>query len=293
MAEGIINQIWRNPPKKGVIISLSVFMLASLLVLLGYTISSQNGEKLDAVWPIINAQHASATIDMAEDGVMSIMAANRMGASVSGLRASYWSPYPVPTNYSQDLFAWKYFLSGFSGIGAPALDTANSTRPQAYVRPQDIRLDWINSSFYAVPVNASYSSGALSAYHLNLTMNGSGAPTLLWNNQTSLIQADPGALRLNVTVYNGDMSASDSSDTYVNGSMFNEIAVVQNGAARAWIRIWPERQFQLLQNASTMDFNITLEMASSSSAPRVELADRILSVSGGTSILYNATVRLD
>lgn len=292
MAERVIQNAI-NSPKKGIIISLSVFMLASLLVLLAYTVGAQNGEKLDAAWPAMNTQHASASIGMAGDGVRSIMAANRMGAGVSGLRASYWSPYPVPTNYSQDLLAWKYFASGFSGLSAPSLDTANSTRPQAYVRPQDIMLDWVNSSFFAVPANATYSAGNLSAYHLNLTMNGSGAPTLVWNNQTSLIQASPGALRLNITVYNADWSASATSDTYVNRSVFNEIAVVQDGATRAWIRILPEAKFQLLQNASTMDFNITLEMAGPAAQPRVELADRILSVGGGTSVLYNTTVRLD
>ena len=215
--------------RKGMTISLSIFLLFSALLLLAYALSDANTKGSDA----LTAQAAIDRADNQFDGVsysLSMLPNASLNYTINGtfsLVLTDTMPAQFLNPSSSDSIAFKGFMENYAYTNTRV--NISSAFPAALLlSPQNISIiQSSNTSIVFQPLDNS-SGRTVSNYTITVVVNNSPAPTIAWNplNNVSASSSDAMLVVATAGVIEG---ASNNASAYINKSMLSKLEFTQGG----------------------------------------------------------------
>ena len=208
--------------KKGIFMSLSIFLMFSALLLLAYNISVANTRNNEA----FTARAAMDRMNTQFDGVMySLSQLPNASLNYSANGASFVFLATVPATFmnssSGDFLTFNAFMANFSYTNT-SVNISDSLPGSISIYPQNMTVNQTSNTSFSFQPQDNNSGKSVSNYTIDMVIDSTPAPTIAWNPLNSVLASSSDALYVSATarVIGG---ASTSVGAYINRTLLNKL----------------------------------------------------------------------
>lgn len=200
--------------RKGVLLTISILVIASSFLFLLTHISLYSNSMKDATASLSNFEKINMQFDSASYGIKQILLTESMNISAEGTNISFSKNLSIATNYKYDLSNFRQFIEAYSSVNT-TIDISEALSPKLYIGPQNIVIDHQNGKINFTPENTVQSAGNIEGYDVLITLN---VPTLWinWSQSSELPESNPDSMyfHLGMQGSNGTMYMEKYIDKY-------------------------------------------------------------------------------
>ncbi len=199
---------------KGFVLTVSIFLLASILLYLVGVLSSYSNAMQMADGRLAVLETVNAESDAAAFGMRSLFFLNAVNITQNGTNVTFSQSLPIPSSYSSNVSAFALFIDGY-GFHNTSIRTSEASIPTLYIDPNDMVVNYSSTRMEIRAQNSSASSQRIQAYFFSIVLNAS-KPTVSWSPLNTLLASNPNAMLvvINVTGTNGQTDTSQYLDKY-------------------------------------------------------------------------------
>jgi len=225
-----MDRIQKLGARKGMTISLSIFLLFSALLLLTYTLSDANTKGSDA----LTAQAAIDRVSNQFDGIsysLSMLPNASLNYTINGTSSLVLTgtmPAQFLNSSSSDFIAFDGFMENYSYTNT-RVNISSAFPSPLLISPQNISvIQSSNTSIVFQPLDNS-SGRTVANYTIDIAVNSSPTPAIAWNslNNVSASSSDAMLVMATARVIGG---TSNNISAYINRSALNILQVTQGSS---------------------------------------------------------------
>ncbi len=190
--------------KRGVVLTLSVILMASAFLYLLAAISSYSHSIKEITIPISNFEELNMQFDSAAYGAKSILFNEGVSVSNEGTWLVFEEDLQVAgmKDYYSSMYSYKLFVENFANVNT-TVDISEAGRPRMHIHPQEIEVDHPIGKVRFTPEDTQESMGGLEGYTI-LIMLDEPIPRQEWETIAEVSENDSDAMYLHVGMQGND-----------------------------------------------------------------------------------------
>ncbi|VVB73432.1 Uncharacterised protein [uncultured archaeon] len=209
--------------KRGIFMSLSVFLMFSALLLLAYNLSVANTRNSDTLTAQAALDRVTGQYDAVMHGLSQLPNAT-LNYTVNGTSLFMLTEY-MPTQFlnssNGNFTALKSFLEGYSSINV-SVNLSNALPNPLLIDPQNMTVTQTSNTSLMFQPSDNSSGRSASNYTIDVVINGTPTLTVSWNPLNSVLASSSDAMFVNGTLrVVGGQTVNVSA--YVNKTMLNKL----------------------------------------------------------------------
>jgi hypothetical protein len=262
--------------KKGVVLTLSIVLMASAFLYLLAAISSYSHSIKEITIPLSDFEELNMQFDSAAYGARSILFTEGMSVSSEGTWLVFEEDLQIAgmKSYYSSMYSYKLFIENFAQVNT-TVDLDEAGRPRLHIHPQEIEVDHPVGKVKFTPEDTEESMGGLDGYNV-LIMLDEPIPRAEWETLVEVSENDSDAMYLHVGMQGNDGGLGET--VYVGKHNSSELRLYnEQNQSIITIQVQPPAELTINYNVD-IHLKTIVQLNSSSS---VELGTDMISVDIG------------